>query len=147
MALVVMVPLEHRLNSCGAGAQLLHSMWHLPGSRVEPVSPALAGRFFITEPPGKAPTPNFLIRPSRSFFLKFSNLQCIFLIHYVIFLVVRSCHTLLQRHGAWPARLLCPWDFPGKNTGVGCHSFLQGISDPGLEPMSPALASRFFTTH
>ena len=23
--------------------------------------------------------------------------------------------------------LPCPWDFPGKNTGVGCHSFLQGI--------------------
>ena len=26
-----------------------------------------------------------------------------------------------------PARLLCPWDFPGKNTGVGCHFLLQGI--------------------
>ena len=25
------------------------------------------------------------------------------------------------------ARLLCPWDFPGKNTGVGCHGLLQGI--------------------
>ena len=25
------------------------------------------------------------------------------------------------------ARLLCPWDFPGKNTGVGCHFFLQKI--------------------
>ena len=25
------------------------------------------------------------------------------------------------------ARLLCPWDFPGKNTGVGCHFLLQGI--------------------
>ena len=25
-----------------------------------------------------------------------------------------------------PARLLCPWDSPGKNTGVGCHSLLQG---------------------
>ena len=25
-----------------------------------------------------------------------------------------------------PARLLCPWDFPGKNTGVGCHFLLQG---------------------
>ena len=25
-----------------------------------------------------------------------------------------------------PARLLCPWDSPGKNTGVGCHAFLQG---------------------
>ena len=24
-------------------------------------------------------------------------------------------------------RLLCPWDFPGKNTGVGCHFLLQGI--------------------
>ena len=30
-------------------------------------------------------------------------------------------------HGPWPARLLCPWDSPGKNTGVGCHALLQGI--------------------
>ena len=35
------------------------------------------------------------------------------------------------------ARLLCPWDSPGKNTGVGCHSLFQGIfltqgSNPGL---------------
>ena len=35
------------------------------------------------------------------------------------------------------ARLLCPWDFPGKNTGVGCSALLQGIfptqgSNPGL---------------
>ena len=33
----------------------------------------------------------------------------------------------LWRHGLQPARLLCPWDSPGKNTGVGCHSLLQGI--------------------
>ena len=26
-----------------------------------------------------------------------------------------------------PVRLLCPWDSPGKNTGVGSHSLLQGI--------------------
>ena len=25
------------------------------------------------------------------------------------------------------ARLLCPWNFPGKNTGVGCYFLLQGI--------------------
>jgi len=36
-----------------------------------------------------------------------------------------------------PTRLLCPWDSPGKNTGVGSHSLLQGIfptqrSNPGL---------------
>ena len=33
----------------------------------------------------------------------------------------------LQLHGLWPTRLLCPWDFPGKNTGVGCHFLFQGI--------------------
>ena len=27
----------------------------------------------------------------------------------------------------WPARLLCPWDSSGKNTGVGCHALLQRI--------------------
>ena len=33
----------------------------------------------------------------------------------------------LWPHGLQSARLLCPWDFPGKNTGVGCHFLLQGI--------------------
>ena len=27
-------------------------------------------------------------------------------------------------HGLWPSRRLCPWDFPGKSTGVGCHCLL-----------------------
>ena len=33
----------------------------------------------------------------------------------------------LQPHGLYPARLLCSWDFPGKNTGVDSHFLLQGI--------------------
>ena len=33
----------------------------------------------------------------------------------------------LRPHGLQPARLLCPWDPPGKNTGVGCHFLLQGV--------------------
>ena len=33
----------------------------------------------------------------------------------------------LWPHGLWPTRLLCPWDSLSKNTGVGCHSLLQGI--------------------
>ena len=33
----------------------------------------------------------------------------------------------LPPHGLWPVRLLCPWHFPVKNTGVVCHFFLQGI--------------------
>ena len=38
----------------------------------------------------------------------------------------QSCR-MLQAHGLKTARLLCPWDFSGKNSGVGCHSLLQGI--------------------
>ena len=46
--------LECRLSSCGAWAWLLHSMWDLPGPGLEPVSPALAGGFLTTAPPGKS---------------------------------------------------------------------------------------------
>ena len=31
----------------------------------------------------------------------------------------------LQPHGLWPTRLLRPYNFPGKKTGVGCHFLLQ----------------------
>ena len=46
-----------------------------------------------------------------------------------------------------PIRFLCPWDFPGKNTKMGCHFLLHGIDLPdlGMEPTPPALAGRFFT--
>ena len=37
-------------------------------------------------------------------------------------LVVQSCLTLCDPMDCSPARLLCPWDSPGKNTGVGCHA-------------------------
>ena len=40
-------------------------------------------------------------------------------------LVAQSCPTLCKPLD--PARLLCLWDFPGKDTGVCCHSLLQGI--------------------
>ena len=33
----------------------------------------------------------------------------------------------LQPHGLEPTRFLCPWDFPGKDTGVGCYFLLQEI--------------------
>ena len=42
------------------------------------------------------------------------------------------------------ARLLCPWNSPGKNTGVGCPFLLQGdLPNPGVEPGSPALQTDF----
>ena len=40
----------------------------------------------------------------------------------------------LLSYGLLPARFLCPWDSPGKNTRVGCHSLLRGT-----KPASPAL--------
>ena len=51
--------------------------------------------------------------------------------------VTESRLTLLWTHGLLPIRLLCPWDFPGKDIGVGCHFLLQGIfptqgSNPSL---------------
>ena len=51
-SLVADVP-KHRLSSCGTGAQLLHSMWDLPRPKIEPVSPASAGRVFTAERPKK----------------------------------------------------------------------------------------------
>ena len=33
----------------------------------------------------------------------------------------------LRPHGVQSSRLLCPWDFPGKNTGVDCPFLLEGI--------------------
>ena len=44
----------------------------------------------------------------------------------------------LWPHGLQPTRLLCPWDSPGKNTGVGCHLLLQGIFP--TEGSSPPLS-------
>ena len=45
---------EHRLSSCGARAELLCGIWDLPGPGLEPMSPALAGGFLTTTPPGKS---------------------------------------------------------------------------------------------
>ena len=49
-----------------------------------------------------------------------------------------------------PARLLCPWDSPGKNTGVGFHALPVGnLPDPWIQPASlipTVLVAGFFTT-
>ena len=52
----------------------------------------------------------------------------------------------------WGARHLCLWDFPSKNTGVGCYFHLTGVfltqelNPEPLYPVSPELAGGFFTT-
>ena len=50
----------------------------------------------------------------------------------------------LRPHGLQPARLLCPWYFPGNNTGVGCHFLLQGVfPTQGLNPGLPHCRQMF----
>ena len=46
-----------------------------------------------------------------------------------------NCVQLYQLHGLQPTRLFCPWNSPGKNTGMGSQSFLQGFfPDLGIKP-------------
>ena len=64
---------RRRLSSCGSRALLLRGMWDLPRPVLEPVSPALAGRFSTTAPPGK-PT-NALFQAKRGSFGLNTQLQ------------------------------------------------------------------------
>ena len=58
----------------------------------------------------------------------------------VLCLVLQSCPTLCDPMDCSPPGFSVPGDFPGMNTGVGCHAVLQGIvPTPGIEPRSPAL--------
>ena len=41
--------------------------------------------------------------------------------------LAQKCPTLCNPTDFATRRLLCPWDYPGKNTGVGCYFLLQGI--------------------
>ena len=57
---------------------------------------------------------------------------CIFLskslpVHIYMLLLLNHCShvRLRETHRQQPTRFPCPWDSPGKNTGVGCHFLLQ----------------------
>ena len=60
-----------RLSSCGSRAQLPRGMWDLPSPGLEPVSPALAGGFSTTAPPGK---PLYLTFDMKVIFILFLHL-------------------------------------------------------------------------
>ena len=78
----------------------------------------------------------YLPGPNRLFYIWWNICMCIS--HSVM-------SDSLQYHGLQPSRLLSPWDFPGKNTGVDCHSLLQGMfPTQGLNLVSH-IASRLFT--
>ena len=54
--------------------------------------------------------------------------------------VTQSCSTLCDPQDCSPPGFSVPWNSLSKNTGVGCHSLLQGnLPHPGIEPRSPVL--------
>ena len=76
---------------------------------------------------------------------------CIFL--YICFVLACKVASVVSNsvrpYGMQLTRPPCPWDSPGKNTGEGCHSLLQGIfptQGSNLCLTSPTLAGGFFTT-
>ena len=75
----------------------------LPNPGIKLVSPELSGGFFTAELPRKLT------------------------IEYCCCSVASVVSDSVRPHGRQPTRLLRPWDFPGKNTGVGCHCLLRSF--------------------
>ena len=89
---------------------------NLPNPGIEPRSPSLQVDSFPAEPQG-SPVLKVTV--------------CFRLLSFSCSVISDS----LETHGLEPTRLLCPRDFPGKNTGVGCHFLLQRIFlTQGLNP-------------
>ena len=76
-------------------------------------------------------------------FANHTQWQAIRCVRVCVCVCVFGCSVMsdyLRPHGLQPARLLCPRDSLGKNTGVGCHSLLWGISqNQGSHSGLPAL--------
>ena len=71
--------------------------------------------------------PTFHLEYIYIFFLLFKIFYYILNIDHISLLSCFNPVWLFATHGLKSARLLCPWNSPGKNTEVGCHTFFQGI--------------------
>ena len=74
--------------------------------------------------------PYLILWRCKCFYFSCSNCMSFTRISWCYMCAVLRCSVVsnsLWPHGLLPTRLLCPWNFPGKNTGVGCHFLLQGI--------------------
>ena len=145
LAIAASLVAEHRLqtrrlSNCGSRAQSLRGMWDLPRPGLEPMSPALAGRFSTTAPPGK-PTHLTLLTlcwPHSIFSLQFQ-------VHYAKLSSTRQkCNTVFHCEflGVWPGMYQSFSKSSGYLKAVLCV-FFTGIC--GLitdSPFSPSNSSK-----
>ena len=90
------------------------------------MSPALAGGFFTTEPPGKPHTLYiYLFNKKNKDFTFCANCPIFKILTSLCCWVTSVVSDSVRPHKRHPTRLPHPWDSPGKNTGVGCHFLLQ----------------------
>ena len=120
-------PLSMEFSRQKYWSELPSSLGNLPDPGIQltsPVSPALGGEFFTTEPPGK---------------LQWTIICCC-----CCCCVASVMSDSVRPHRGQPTRLPCPWDSPGKNTGVGCHFLLQCMkvkSESEVAESCPTLAT------
>ena len=100
-------------NCCGSGARGSSSC-RLRPTRVQPTTPISFGKGFERSEGGRPPVFCILQEGIHSVY----KTTCLLLSRVQLFCDPMDCS---------PTRPLCPWDSPGKNTGVGCHFLLQGI--------------------
>ena len=79
----------------------------------------------VSQPPKYPPHIHFSCNADRSFYPNCFHPKAWMTASESVSRSVKS--DSLWPYGLQPARLLCPWDSPGKNTGVGCRTLLQGI--------------------
>ena len=86
-----------------------HSPGHLPDPGIKPRSSALQVDSLPSKPPGNPFLEDIILQKLLTIWEK-----------NTLFPWLQQNHFLAHMY-------LCPWDFPGKNTGGGCHSLFQGI--------------------
>ena len=89
------------------------------------------------------------VHPSPLILYSLTHLHSQLVVSLPVLLLLLSHFTCVQLCViTWTAaaRLLCPWDSPGKNTGVGCMTSSRGSSQPRGQTWVSCISGRFFTT-
>ena len=124
--------LSHSVVSGSLQPTRLLCPWNFPGKNVGVGCHFLLQRIFLTQG-FEQPSPTSVSCTAGELFTQLSHEACKLRCWLFVFSQLFSQSVVsdsLCSYGPWPIRLLCLWDSPGKNTGVGCHSLPQRSSQP-----------------